>query len=186
MKTIAMVVCLLGVSALAFAGPLDLRPIVKGDKNLEAFQTMTNTLPERYVLDDQYLLLCDYLSGTNTHERLGMDDLQNAVVSLLPPASAFATTNTPAVIAQAYEQTSKESILFQYLMALQVAEQRVGGVGWWETCTWHSEPWASYTAAQGMAELFHSVGLQAGNPKYLRRGKNGKALGVWIRANIKR
>jgi hypothetical protein len=35
---------------------------------------------------------------------------------------------------------ARENALFQYLMGLQIALQRFGGVGWWDECSWHDHP----------------------------------------------
>jgi hypothetical protein len=78
---------------------------------------------ERYVAENEYILLCDAIAGTpGAHTRLGLGDLQTALVGLIAKAPA------------------RQNAIFQYLMGLQVALQRLGGVGWWDACTWHDQP----------------------------------------------
>jgi hypothetical protein len=78
---------------------------------------------ERYVAENEYILLCDLLGQCpGAHVKLGMGALQTLMVSLISTAPA------------------RENALFQYLMGLQIALQRMGGVGWWDMCTWHDQP----------------------------------------------
>jgi hypothetical protein len=77
---------------------------------------------ERYVAENEYILLCDYIAGTpGAHVKLGLGDLQTALVGLIATAPA------------------RQNALFQYLMGLQIALQRLGGVDWWDTCVWHPQ-----------------------------------------------
>jgi hypothetical protein len=85
---------------------------------------------ERYVAEDEYILLCDMLGQCpGSHAKLGLGALQTLMVGMLSTAPA------------------RENALFQYLMGLQVALQRLGGVGWWDNCTWHDQA-AIVNAAQ--------------------------------------
>jgi hypothetical protein len=78
---------------------------------------------ERYVAEDEYILLCDAIAGTpGAHVKLGLGDLQTALVGIIATAPA------------------RQNAIFQYLMGLQVGLQRLGGVHWWDTCTWHDQP----------------------------------------------
>jgi hypothetical protein len=78
---------------------------------------------ERYVAENEYILLCDLLGQCpGAHVKLGMGALQTLMVSLI--------STVPA----------RENALFQYLMGLQIALQRLGGVGWWDACAWHDQP----------------------------------------------
>jgi hypothetical protein len=78
---------------------------------------------ERYVAENEYILLCDLLGQCQgEHVKLGMGALQTLMVSLISTAPA------------------RENALFQYLMGLQIALQRMGGVGWWDECSWHDQP----------------------------------------------
>jgi hypothetical protein len=78
---------------------------------------------ERYVAENEYILLCDLLGQCpGAHVKLGMGALQTLMVSLISTAPA------------------RENALFQYLMGLQIALQRMGGVGWWDACAWHDHP----------------------------------------------
>jgi hypothetical protein len=77
---------------------------------------------ERYVAENEYILLCDAIAGTpGAHTRLGLGDLQTALVGLI--------ANAPA----------RQNAIFQYLMGLQIGLQRLGGVNWWDNCTWHDQ-----------------------------------------------
>lgn len=85
---------------------------------------------ERYVAENEYILLCDMLGQCpGAHVKLGLGALQTLMVSMISAAPA------------------RENALFQYLMGLQIALQRLGGVGWWDTCTWHDQA-AIVNAAQ--------------------------------------
>jgi hypothetical protein len=78
---------------------------------------------ERYVAENEYILLCDLLGQCpGAHVKLGMGALQTLMISMVSTAPA------------------RENALFQYLMGLQIALQRMGGVGWWDMCTWHDQP----------------------------------------------
>jgi hypothetical protein len=78
---------------------------------------------ERYVAENEYILLCDAIAGTpGAHTRLGLGDLQTALVGLIIVAPA------------------RQNAIFQYLMGLQIGLQRLGGVNWWDNCTWHNQP----------------------------------------------
>jgi hypothetical protein len=77
---------------------------------------------ERYVAENEYILLCDMLGQCpGAHVKLGLGALQTLLVDMLATAPA------------------RESALFQYLMGLQIALQRLGGLGWWDNCTWHNQ-----------------------------------------------
>jgi hypothetical protein len=78
---------------------------------------------ERYVAENEYILLCDAIAGTpGAHVKLGLGDLQTALVGLITVAPA------------------RQNAIFQYLMGLQIGLQRLGGVNWWDGCTWHDQP----------------------------------------------
>jgi hypothetical protein len=34
---------------------------------------------------------------------------------------------------------ARQNAIFQYLMGLQIGLQRLGGVDWWDACTWHDQ-----------------------------------------------
>lgn len=78
---------------------------------------------ERWVAENEYILLCDMLANTSgAHVKLGLGDIQTLMVAMMSVAP------------------QREAALFQYLMGLQVALQRFAGVGWWDTCAWHDQP----------------------------------------------
>lgn len=85
------------------------------------------TIPRR-VLQNQYMLLCRDVSATNTPVRLGMDALQQKLLTI-------AITNFP-----------REVMLSQYLLALQIGLQREAGVLWWDVCEWTEEAVVKNTA----------------------------------------
>lgn len=77
---------------------------------------------ERYVAENEYILLCDFIAGTpGAHTKLGLGALQDSLVAIIATAPA------------------RQNALFQYLMGLQVALQRLGGIGWWDACTWRDQ-----------------------------------------------
>jgi hypothetical protein len=78
---------------------------------------------ERWVAENEYILLCDMLANTEgAHIKLGLGAIQTLMVAMMSVAP------------------QREAALFQYLMGLQVALQRFAGVGWWDTCAWHDNP----------------------------------------------
>ena len=117
--------------------PTEVDPITSVDDYKSAVFTYTDTLKQdrldaekaadleanhdRYVLEDQYVLLCNYLTNSSDNTVLGMDVLQSYLM-------AMAGTNFP-----------REVLLSQYVVALQVGLQRLGGIMWWDSCRYHGE-----------------------------------------------
>ena len=87
--------------------------------NLQNEQKMqmekTNALK---VAENKFLIMCDQLTNTTNHVKLGFDDIRNIIMSL------------PA------EQQVMVSI---QLLSYDAELKREGGNRWWDTCVWHSE-----------------------------------------------
>jgi hypothetical protein len=157
MKFKLAILSMVSLSTMCIAGGIPVQNVVNGSDNLAAHQKAVADKPERFVLENQYILLCDYLSGGTNHAVLGMANLQQYLIDI--------STTEP----------QKEIVLFQYLVALQVELQRVGGMLWWDSCKWHDEPWAVQAATENFGALFGARSV----------GKD-KVVGLRIRANIKR
>jgi hypothetical protein len=96
---------------------------IEAQRQAEAAAADLQANGERYVAENEYILLCDAIAGTpGAHARLGLGDLQAALVGLITVAPA------------------RQNAIFQYLMGLQIGLQRLGGVNWWDACTWHNQP----------------------------------------------
>ena len=76
----------------------------------------------RYALQNQYLALCDQLTGGTNHVKLGFSDLEAIVKGLM------ATDPNTAVA------------LSLQLLTLNAALVREGGVQWWDNCEWKALP----------------------------------------------
>lgn len=72
----------------------------------------------RYALQNQYLSLCDQLTGGTTHAKLGFAELEAIIKGLM------ATDPSTAVA------------LSLQLLTLNAALVREGGVNWWDGCAW--------------------------------------------------
>lgn len=95
---------------------------------------------ERYVAENEYILLCDAIAGTpGAHVKLGLGALQTALVGII--------TTAPA----------RQNAIFQYLMGLQIALQRLGGVHWWDTCVWHDQQAIADAATERHNAIMASV-----------------------------
>ena len=71
-----------------------------------------------YALQNQYLTLCDQLTGQATHEKLGFAYLETIIKSIM------ATDPNTAVA------------LSLQLLTLNAALVREGGLQWWDSCNW--------------------------------------------------
>lgn len=115
----------------------------------------------RYVLDNQYLLLCDYLAGTNTHAFMGSDSLTQIMVTMFEV------------------DPNKETVLFQYMTGpLLTALVQEGGPNWFKTCVWHPEPWAVEQAQANHNALFGKIPISA--------SKSSRRLGVRLVSHLVR
>ncbi len=70
------------------------------------------------VVEDRFIYLCDYLTQSNSHTRLGFDTLNTIVQSI--------TT------IDRYEIAMR-------LLAIDAEGKREGGRKWWDDCIWHPE-----------------------------------------------
>jgi hypothetical protein len=75
----------------------------------------------RYVLENQYLTMCDQLTGKAAHEKLGFAELQAIIEGLMA-----SDPNTAVVLSLR-------------LLTLNAALVREAGVQWWDGCRWHQE-----------------------------------------------
>jgi len=71
------------------------------------------------TLENQFLTMCDLLTNTTSHAKLGFDELQSIVLSI-PDAGLKIETGLK-------------------LLTLDAALKREGGLKWWDDCVWHSE-----------------------------------------------
>ena len=153
---------LLGMTVGVLAGPTNLR---NEQKLLERHIQMEKQ-PELFVLSNQYILLCDYISNTNTQEVLDIATLTQHLIDI------------------SITDPNKEVVLFQYLSALQIGLQRAGGLLWWDTCKWHDEDWAVYYATQNHNALFNVIGVKTIQKEIL--SPTGKPLGIRLTGNLKK
>jgi hypothetical protein len=68
--------------------------------------------------ENSYLTMCDTLSATNTHAKLGFDALK-AMITTLP--------------------MEQQILLSIQLLVLDAELKREGGNNWWDDCSWHPE-----------------------------------------------
>ena len=75
-----------------------------------------------YELQNQYLAICDQLTGSTTHAKLGFAELEAIVEGLMAtdPQTAMG--------------------LSVRLLTLNAALVRAGGVQWWDNCEWKELP----------------------------------------------
>ena len=76
----------------------------------------------RYTLQNQYLTLCDQLTGGTNHVKLGFAELEAIVKGMM------ATDPNTAVA------------LSLQLLTLNAALVREGGINWWDNCEWKELP----------------------------------------------
>lgn len=74
----------------------------------------------RYALQNQYLTLCDQLTGGTAHVKLGFAELQ-------------------AIIAEMPDKQTAMVVALQ-LLTLDAALKREGGLQWWDNCEWKDLP----------------------------------------------
>ena len=73
---------------------------------------------ERYALQNQYLTLCDQLTGGTHHVKLGFPQLQTIIGGLMQ-------SNPNTAVALSLQ-----------LLTLNSALVREGGIQWWDNCVW--------------------------------------------------
>ena len=71
------------------------------------------------IVENKFLAMCDQLTGTASHTKLGFGDIQSAI-DIIPD---------PAIKMGAAVQ----------LLAIDAEAKREGGNLWWDTCTWHAD-----------------------------------------------
>ena len=74
------------------------------------------------VLQNKYLSMCDQLTGSTNHIKLGFTQLEQIV-------EGIAATNA-----------STSTMLSLRLLTLNAALVREGGVNWWDNCEWKDLP----------------------------------------------
>lgn len=68
--------------------------------------------------ENRFLTMCDQLTGTTSHTKLGFAVLQ-------------------AIIEQIADPSTKMAAALQ-LLAIDAEAKREGGLLWWDSCTWHN------------------------------------------------
>lgn len=76
----------------------------------------------RYALQNQYLALCDQLTGGTNHVKLGFAELQAIIENLM-----------------ASDPNTAVAFSLQ-LLTLNAALVREGGINWWDNCEWRVLP----------------------------------------------
>jgi len=69
-------------------------------------------------VENNFLLMCDQLSGTTTHKKLGFDAIK-IIINSLP--------------------VEQQIIPSLQLLAIDAEAKREGGNLWWDDCTWHPD-----------------------------------------------
>lgn len=72
----------------------------------------------RYALQNEYLALCDQLTGGTAHAKLGFEQLEGIIRGLMQTAPQTAVA------------------LSLQLLTLNAALVREGGINWWDNCVW--------------------------------------------------
>lgn len=68
--------------------------------------------------ENAFLTMCDTLTGTNTHTKLGFEEIKTIIFSL---------------------PTEQQLVLSVQLLSIDAELKREGGNLWWDTCEWHKE-----------------------------------------------
>jgi hypothetical protein len=76
---------------------------------------------ERWAYENEYLTMCDQLTGGTSKTKLGFAELQTIITAMQ------ATDPQTAMV------------LALKLLTLNAALVRTGGVMWWDDCKWHPE-----------------------------------------------
>jgi len=75
---------------------------------------------ELYISQNEYILFCDFLNNTpGKNIKLELFESYDLIINFIkrPP--------------------SRQSILYQYLMELQMKLMRLDGISWWDNCKWN-------------------------------------------------
>ena len=71
------------------------------------------------IAENKFLAMCDQLTGTTSHTKLGFDELQLVLDQITDPnIKVMAALN---------------------LLAIDAEAKREGGLKWWDDCSWHQE-----------------------------------------------
>ena len=126
-----------------------------------ALQQIEQTKPNRFVMENQYILLCDYLSKTNTHVSLDTSQLTQIFIDL------------------SVTDKNLSDQLYKYLQALNNDLQLINPK-WWFTSKWHTEQWAVDIATDNHNYLFNKANIQSVKASSI----NPKNLGVRLHINL--
>ena len=146
-------ILLMGLSTTSFATSFR-----QSIQNRPALIKIEQTKPNRFVMENQYILLCDYLSKTNTHISLDTSELTQIFIDL-------SITN---------KDLSDQ--LYKYLQALNNDLQLINPK-WWYTSKWHTEQWAVDIATDNHNYLFNKANIQSADAPSI----NPKHLGIRLR-----
>jgi hypothetical protein len=92
---------------------------------------------ELYISQNEYILFCDFLNKTpNKHIKLDLFEVYDLIINFIerPP--------------------TRQNILYQYLIELQLKLMRLDGISWWDNCNWNSN-----NATISTAKNLHSIVL---------------------------
>jgi hypothetical protein len=71
------------------------------------------------IVENKFLYMCDQLTGSTSHAKLGFDELQAILDQITDPnVKVMAALN---------------------LLAIDSEAKREGGLKWWDDCVWHAE-----------------------------------------------
>jgi hypothetical protein len=98
-------------------------PVEEAEKARQAHeeserQRQLNKPIDQKIAENDFLSICDTLTGSTTHAKLGFDQLR-AIVNTLP--------------------NDQQVYWFVRLQANDSQLQREGGLKWWDDCVWHAE-----------------------------------------------
>lgn len=71
------------------------------------------------AVENKFLAMCDQLTGTASHTKLGFGDIQIAIDAIPDPATKM--------------------MVSVQLLAIDAEAKREGGNLWWDDCTWHAD-----------------------------------------------
>ena len=71
------------------------------------------------TVENNFLLVCDMLTQSSLHEKLGFDELH--------------------VILEAWPDPQQKLDITVSLLAIDAEAKREGGLNWWDSCAWHED-----------------------------------------------